>query len=1374
MPFFCRALCLLLLVGVARGAVAQPQPAPGALRAEARARLVGPGDSLFVLHSVRRAGGRVDDRTGIVRADYRIAARLAQPPPDPVAAARAFLMQNAARYGLRPDLADLRVARVVSGRYSHHVAFAQTVGGLPVWGREIQVNLDRERQPLLVTNAYDPALGGTALGARQVDAPAARAIVAAQLDAPEGVETVEETVVPLAPVRRAWRVAARAGGVEWEFLVDGETGAVRAVVERSTHGLTGAGRTAAPGAMPAAAPFGAAPQVLAGPRATAMVDGMGLVFDPDPLSTAGAAYGAPGFVDGTRRDSGGEIIEESTPQLDAQRQLVVLPDLTFSGGLYTLDGPYVRIVGDAPPGGRAYAPPTATRPDGFGFTRAQDGFEAVMAYYHADRAQRRVQALDVGRPVNAQPQRINPRGFTADDSRFYPTSGLIAFGLGGIDDAEDADVVWHEYAHALLHSSQPALYQATDGTALHEGWSDYWAASYSRGQMERGEAAGDWRQLFQWDGNNGCWQGRRLDHPGHYPDSQAYPPLPGCNALPTIYQRGLLWATTLMEIYDRLGQDVTDRLNVASHAFLGGVTAAPAFEVAAEALVAADEALYGGQYRGVLLGVLGARGYLDPAAFGPVVAHTPLISTEQMGGTRPIAVEVTSAAAVASVVVRYRVAGGAEATLALESADGVHFTGDFPIPDRPAEVAYFVEARDSEGRTTRQPSAPGETFRFTAGPDAEPPQIVHTARTSLPLAAWPPEIAARVTDNLGVDSVWVVYAVFGSDGAPGAAGRFALAPDSGDAYRARWPLAAAALSVGSRVRYHVEARDIAARPNTARLPAADAFEIEIVARGRLAFFDAEGEAAGVGAGGAWQQGAPRYGLQAAHTGDGVWMTGLERAYPAERSASFLTLPALDLRGDPPFLVFWHWYDTEHAPGYAPLFDGGRVEVSTDGGASWRVAAPLGGYPDSLATGAGEGSGAWGRFSFGWQRATVPLPARAGVRVRLAFYTDAGNVEPTRYGFAGWAVDDIAVTTLLSDDTLPPFAEALPPAVAVEPAGLAPPPFFFDARDETGVVRAEVRLTRRAGGATVRDTLRLEQMPGSQTRFTGALGGTTAPGDDLAYTLYLEDADGNGITYPEGGAFTVQFRTLQQRDVLAGARDVEGWARAGGVWKAQSRAAGTRATLVLAPLDLPRNAEALRLHLEHHFNLPAGAGGNVKASTDGGRTWQVLVPEGGYPALFESPGHTMDGEGVFSGPLDTLASRFDLSGFAGGPLRLRLDLGSARDLGDGAFWAVEAAVQYAASADSAFEVPLAFALSGAQPNPFRDEAFITYTLAEASPVELAVYDVLGRRVALVVDADMLPAGTYTARLAGADLAGGVYLVHLTAGARHQTRQVVHLR
>jgi hypothetical protein len=77
-----------------------------------------------------------------------------------------------------------------------------------------------------------------------------------------------------------------------------------------------------------------------------------------------------------------------------------------------------------------------------------------------------------------------------------------------------------------------------------------------------------------------------------------------------------------------------------------------------------------------------------------------------------------------------------------------------------------------------------------------------------------------------------------------------------------------------------------------------------------------------------------------------------------------------------------------------------------------------------------------------------------------------------------------------------------------------------------------------------------------------------------------------------------------------------------------------------------------------------------------------------------------------------------------------------------------------------ELPAAFALLGARPNPFNPTTTIGFALPEAAKVMLSVYDVSGRQVATLVNG-WREAGSHQAVFDGSALASGVYLYRLSA-------------
>jgi hypothetical protein len=89
------------------------------------------------------------------------------------------------------------------------------------------------------------------------------------------------------------------------------------------------------------------------------------------------------------------------------------------------------------------------------------------------------------------------------------------------------------------------------------------------------------------------------------------------------------------------------------------------------------------------------------------------------------------------------------------------------------------------------------------------------------------------------------------------------------------------------------------------------------------------------------------------------------------------------------------------------------------------------------------------------------------------------------------------------------------------------------------------------------------------------------------------------------------------------------------------------------------------------------------------------------------------------------------------------------------------------------VPNQFALKKSHPNPARDRATIDYALPKETRVTLEVYDVLGRRVARLVD-DTKPAGRHRVQVDAAHLPSGTYFVRMRADSFTKTRRMTVVR
>lgn len=89
------------------------------------------------------------------------------------------------------------------------------------------------------------------------------------------------------------------------------------------------------------------------------------------------------------------------------------------------------------------------------------------------------------------------------------------------------------------------------------------------------------------------------------------------------------------------------------------------------------------------------------------------------------------------------------------------------------------------------------------------------------------------------------------------------------------------------------------------------------------------------------------------------------------------------------------------------------------------------------------------------------------------------------------------------------------------------------------------------------------------------------------------------------------------------------------------------------------------------------------------------------------------------------------------------------------------------------LPAAFVLRQNYPNPFNPRTLIPYTLSVAAAVRLAVYDVLGREVSILVEA-VQPAGAYAVPFDAAGLGAGTYFYRLETPTHHFTRPMLLLK
>jgi hypothetical protein len=254
-------------------------------------------------------------------------------------------------------------------------------------------------------------------------------------------------------------------------------------------------------------------------------------------------------------------------------KIVTLTNLDGSG---YLNGDWASVVSET--GDPAYSPSNT-----FEYGRSDDRFEQVMAYYWITAAQKYIQSLGFGtrtfRPVNmkAQAVRINQLGYDNSFATDHPKDEL-RFGKGGVDDAEDAEVILHEYGHAI-HFSQNFVFGSEEADAISEGFGDYWAVTVTNVVAPTPDApcVADWDSVSYTSSVPHCL--RRVDTNLHYPQD-----LNG-----EVHHDGQIWSRALWDIRNKLGHTKADTIILQAQFDFPGTTMTDL----AERTVAAAQQIYG-------------------------------------------------------------------------------------------------------------------------------------------------------------------------------------------------------------------------------------------------------------------------------------------------------------------------------------------------------------------------------------------------------------------------------------------------------------------------------------------------------------------------------------------------------------------------------------------------------------------------------------------------------------------------------------------------------------------------------------------------------------------------------------------------------------
>ncbi len=225
--------------------------------------------------------------------------------------------------------------------------------------------------------------------------------------------------------------------------------------------------------------------------------------------------------------------------------------LTHLDGSGYLIGDYAKVVSETG------TPVYGTGP--FNFTRNQDGFEQVMAYFWITEAQRYLQSLGFGSElpaVNKRQQALKVSQYGIDNSYQNDHPDIIRLGKGGVDDAEDGEVIVHEYGHAVHNAQVPGFGTSLEAGSIGEAFGDYLALTVTQAVATASKAPiktplpclMDWDSTAYTSTVPHCI--RRTDTNKHYPE----------DVRGEVHADGEIWSRALWDIRQALGTRTADRI----------------------------------------------------------------------------------------------------------------------------------------------------------------------------------------------------------------------------------------------------------------------------------------------------------------------------------------------------------------------------------------------------------------------------------------------------------------------------------------------------------------------------------------------------------------------------------------------------------------------------------------------------------------------------------------------------------------------------------------------------------------------------------------------------------------------------------------------
>jgi len=492
---------------------------------------------------------RWDTTTGLPRTIMGDKSKVFNGPP--VTAAKTFLKKHRSLFGVKSDLSDLQLEKIQTNRGIHHVSFRQYYRGLPVKGAQYKIHLSSEGKIDMANGFYYPGIDIEISAGISESAAIDIAASDAGLSGPAGKRSTSSLVVyPMqGQYKLTWQVhlSNEESYLNYHYFVDAQTGKILEKYSLITSVTNNSLLTK---------------------------------LNVDEVHKEKTPGNFVGIVTGT-----GDVYP-AHPGISS----IGTKNLYGLNGNGKLDGTYVRAKNNE-------YPEAFSAIHTFQYAPSDPHFDEVSLYYHVDNFRRNyIENLDSGDNlfpfIEAYAHHNDICQGGAFGACFDRVTDDIYFG-DGFDFAKEDKVIYHEYSHRVVGDIENEIrFGDNEEGAISEGLPDYFAGSFT-GRSKILDYA---LPTSQRDMANPFYS----DYGEYLDDQNDGTPVPG-------HDGGEFFSSILWDLRNNLfvGPTITDFLVFDA---IFRVSGNPDFVEFRDAMIASDQAFYGGNHQTAIWNVFANKG----------------------------------------------------------------------------------------------------------------------------------------------------------------------------------------------------------------------------------------------------------------------------------------------------------------------------------------------------------------------------------------------------------------------------------------------------------------------------------------------------------------------------------------------------------------------------------------------------------------------------------------------------------------------------------------------------------------------------------------------------------------------------------------------